>query len=413
MSDRKITALAVVCIVAIIFSGFNVYLILNNTRIQQEHVNRLQKDVDDAENRIRAVEIELSRLNYTLNIFNVTELKTLVETLHLSLDELTFELENLEGRVLQQTPAVVYETTYKSVVVIRTPLGQGSGFLYGKQNLILTNWHVVEDETEIEVEFYDRTRMEATLVGSDVYSDIAVIEVKSMPPDARALQLSNSSELWIGQQVVAIGSPLGFTGSLSSGYISQINKLIDLPPLIVPVMQLDLTIAPGSSGGPLLDLHGRVVGITNAGTSVGFNFAIPSNIVKRAALSLIENGYYQHPFLGFSGVELNSETIRELNILNVDSFQTGILIWEVIPNTPAKEVGLKEAVITQAPDGSAAYEAKDIILEVDGHPMYTFEDWSSYIEEKVSPNQTIALTLWRSGEIVTIEVTTTYRPDYE
>lgn len=413
MSDRKITAVAVMCIVAIVFSGFNTYLILNSTRIQQEHVNRLQNDVDDAESRIRAVEIELSSLNDTLNTFNVTELKTVVETLHSSLDELASELENLEGRMLQQTPAAVYETTYKSVVVIKTPLGQGSGFLYGKQNLILTNWHVVEDETEIEVEFYDRTRMQATLVGGDAYTDIAVIQVKSAPPDAEALQLSNSSELWIGQQVVAIGSPLGFTGSLSSGYISQINKLIDLPPLIVPVLQLDITIAPGSSGGPLLDLHGRVVGITNAGTSVGFNFAIPSNIVKRAALSLIENGYYRHPFVGFSGVELNPETIRELNILNVDPFQTGILILEVIPDTPAEEAGLKEAVITQAPDGSAAYEAMDIIVEVDGHPMYTFEDWSSYIEEKVSPNQTITLTLWRSGEIVSIDVTTTYRPDYE
>jgi len=413
VSDKKITAVAIMCIIAIAFSGFNIYLILNSTRVQQENLNRLQESIDEAGSRISEVEIELSSLNDTLNTLNVTELETVVETLYSNLSELTSELENLEERMLQQTPAAVYETTYKSVVVIRTPLGQGSGFLYGNQNLILTNWHVVEDETEIEVEFYDRTRMQATLVGGDAYSDIAVIKVNSTPHDAEALQLGNSSELWIGQQVVAIGNPLGFTGSLSSGYISQINKLIDLPPLIVPVLQLDITIAPGSSGGPLLDLHGTVVGITNAGTSVGFNFAIPSNIMKRAALSLKENGYYQHPFVGFSGIELNPETIRELNILNVDSFQTGILILEVVPDTPAEEAGLKEAVITQASDGSTAYEAMDIILEVDSHPIYTFEDWSSYIEENVSPSQTITLTLWRSGEIVSIEVTTTYRPDYE
>jgi S1-C subfamily serine protease len=413
MSDKKITAVAVMCIMAIVFSGFNTYLILNSSSIQQEHFDRLQNDVEETESMIRAVEIELSSLNGTLSTFNVTELKTVVETLYSNLNELASELENLEGRMLQQTPAAVYETTYKSVVVVRTPLGQGSGFLYGNQNLILTNWHVVEDETEIEIEFYDRTRMQATLVGGDAYSDIAVIKVNSAPPDAEALQLGNTSELWIGQQVVAIGNPLGFTGSLSSGYISQINKLIDLPPLIVPVLQLDITIAPGSSGGPLLNLYGTVVGITNAGTSVGFNFAIPSNIMKRAALSLKENGYYQHPFVGFSGAELNPETIRELNILNVDSFQTGILVLEVVQDTPAEDAGLKGAVVTQAPDDSTAYEAMDIILEVDGHPMYTFEDWSSYVEEKVSPDQTITLTLWRSGEIVSIEVTTTYRLDYE
>jgi S1-C subfamily serine protease len=164
-----------------------------------------------------------------------------------------------------------------------------------------------------------------------------------------------------------------------------------LPPLIVPVLQLDITIAPGSSGGPLLDLYGNVVGITNAGTLYGFNFAVPSNIVKRVASSLIESGYYRHPLVGFWIVELTPESIRELNILNVEPFQTGLLVWDVMENYPAADAGLRGVVETQAPDGSTGYIARDIVLAVDGHPTPTLAEWSIYVEENVSPLQTITL----------------------
>jgi S1-C subfamily serine protease len=413
MSDKKNTAVVILCVIAIALSAINTYLTIDNIRIHQGLITKLQNEVAETKNRVVAIETSLLSLNETLRAFNATEIRTEVEALRSSLGELESQLSSLEEGMLQHTPAAVYEDTYRSVVVIRTPLGQGSGFLYGNQNLILTNWHVVKDETEIEIEFYDRTRVQATRVGSEAYSDVAVIKVAGAPLDAKPLQLGNSSELLIGQQVLAIGNPLGLTGSLSLGYISQINKLIDLPPLIVPVLQLDITIAPGSSGGPLLDLKENVVGITNAGTQLGFNFAIPANIIRRAASSLIENGYYRHPFVGFRGVELTPETITELNVLNVDITQRGLLVWEVIPNTPAAEAGIVGVVSTQTQGGFQAYEARDIILEVDGHPMFTFEDWSAYIEEKVSPGQNITLTLWRSGEIVLINLTTTQRPDYE
>jgi S1-C subfamily serine protease len=274
---------------------------------------------------------------------------------------------------------------------------------------------VVRNETDIEIKFYDGTTRKASAAGSDPYSDVAVLMIPSSPPDAKPLQLGNSSKLWIGQQVVAIGNPLGLTGSLSSGYISQINKLIEIisVPIMVPVLQLDITVAPGSSGGPLFDLSGNVVGITNAGTLYGFNFAVPSSIVKRVASSIIEKGYYRHPYVDFQGVELNPETIRELNILNVEPFQTGLLVLDVIPDTPAAEVGLRGATRTQAPDESPAYIARDIVLAVDSHPTLTQEGWAAYVEEFVSPGQRISLTLWRSGEVSSVVVTTTYRPPYQ
>jgi len=422
MSSRNVlAALTVISIVSIALSGFCIYLVFNSGRLQQEQLSELQVAIDEAKSRIATVESTFSNLTHTMGNISqgdsasLAELNFTVATLSSNINELSSELSDLEEavyRLLSQTPASIYESAHRSVVVIRTQVAQGSGFLYNETNLILTNWHVVEDGTEIEVEFYDGSREDASLVGGDAYSDVAVIMVSSTPPDAELLLLGDSSELYIGQQVVAIGNPLGFTGSLSSGYISQINKDIDLEPIVVPVIQLDITIAPGSSGGPLLDLSGNVVGITNAGTAYGFNFAVPSNIVKRVASSLVETGEYEHAFVGFYGIELNPENIRELNLLNVEPFQTGILILEVIPDTPAAEAGLQGANETQDSFGRLAYLAGDIILAVDDHPTPTFAEWSAYIEEYVSAGQTIALTLWRSGEIVSVEVTTTSRPPY-
>lgn len=385
MSSKFSAAVAVLCIIAIILSGFNSYLILDRIRVQEEQLSRLRDAIEEAESRIGAVESALSNLS---------------------------SLEAIAG-ILNQTPVNLYEATYKSVVVIRTAFAQGSGFLYDSSNLILTNWHVVGEETDVDVEFYDRTRTKASVLGTDAYSDVAVLKVTSVPSDAKPLRLGDSSRLYIGQQVAAIGSPLGLTGSFSSGFISQINKLLDIEPIIVPVLQLDITIAPGSSGGPLLDLSGNVVGITNAGTGYGFNFAVPSNVVERVASSLVEKGNFEHALVGFTSVVLSPETISSYRILNLEVYQTGLLIWEVIADTPAAEAGLRGVVETRAPDGSIGYNAMDIIVAVDGNAVFAREDWAAYVEEYVSPGQSITLTLWRSGEIVDVEVNTTSRPPYQ
>ena len=399
LSSRSTIILAVVCIAAIILSGINSILILNTINTQREISNRLSNLTET-----------LTAINQTA-LANATDVERLLNELASEISELSSEIE----RHLNQTPANIYETTYKSVVVITTPAGQGSGFLYNTSNMLLTNWHVVEGETDIEVQFYDGTRRSASIVGSDAYSDVALLMVAKSPPEARPLQLGNSSDLFVGQQVVAIGNPLGLTGSLSSGYISQVNKLIDIidVPIIIPVIQIDLTLAPGNSGGPLLDMEGNVVGITNAGTSYQFNFAVPSNIIRRVVSSIVENGYYRHPLIGFWLIELTPDVISKLNILNVKPSQSGLLVWDVMENYPAEAAGLQGVVEAEALDGTPGYMARDIVLEVDGHPMHTLADWTVYVEEHVSPEQTITLTLWRSGETSMVEVTTTYRPPYD
>lgn len=473
MSNRNFKVVAIIAVVVIVFSAFNTYLILESIHVKEqlsiqnekldelqsaleqlnayeeeiselqnaleqlnvheeqikqiqktleqvnthgEQISELQSALDEAKGNIEEAKSNLSNLTNQMNALNqststgLAEIRTAVETL----EGLISNLSNLGGivdQLLNRTPMEVYEAAYRSVVVITTSAGQGSGFLYNTSNMIVTNYHVVTDETDIEIEFFDRTRTQATVIGSDAYSDVAVLSVPTAPAEATPLNFGNQSS--IGQQVVAIGNPLGLTESLSVGYISQVNRLLDLEPIIVPILQLDLTIAPGSSGGPLLDMSGNVVGITNAGTDVGFNFAVPVNIVKRVVSSILEEGEYKHPFVGFSILELSPEIITFFNILNVDPYQTGLMVVEVVPDFPADEAGLNPAVSTTAPDGSPGYTAMDIVLAVDGHPTFTLEDWSAYMEVEVSPGQSVTLTLWRSGVTESVAVTTTERPPYE
>jgi S1-C subfamily serine protease len=348
----------------------------------------LNQSLASLKERVAEAELNVSQLNSTITAVN-KELAT----------------------ISRQTPGRVYEKVYKSVVVIRTSVGQGSGFIYG-ENLVLTNWHVVEGVNEADIQFYDQTRTTATVLATDPYSDVAVLKIDRKPADAPPLTLGNSSKIWIGETVVAIGNPLGLTGSLSVGVISQVNRLLDLYPIIVPVLQLDITIAPGSSGGPLLNLDGEVVGVTNAGTSVGFSFAIPSNMVRRVASDLISKGYYQHPYFGFSALTLTPENIRAYNILDVDPFQNGLMVTKVMPNTPAEKAGLRAATQVRTTTG-LAYKPGDIILAVDGRRTYTFEEWSAYVSLNVSPNQKVALTILREGKTINLEITPTARPPYQ
>jgi len=377
-------------------------------------VQALLNRTDRLASTTQSIQSNLRTLNDRIDALNRTSPAAggdLLVALNTTVGKLASEVSDLGevlGSLLNSTPAHIYEEVHKSVVLIRTNLGQGSGFFYGP-DLILTNWHVVKGADRIEVEFYNRERGTAQLVGGDPYSDVALIRVASAP-DITPLSLGNSSAVWIGQQVVAIGNPLGLSGSLSSGYVAQINKLLNLPPIIVPVLELDVTIAPGSSGGPLFDLSGDVIGITNAGTGYGINFAVPSNIVERAARSILQTGSYEHPYVGVSLVELSPESIRALNVINIDPFQTGLIVMGVSPGMPAEEAGLEPAVRTQDQSGSPAYEARDIILAVDGHPTLTFEDWAAYVEEKVSPGQVMSLKLWRSGTVTSVNVTATSRP---
>ncbi len=476
MTNKTLMIIGALSIIAIIFSSVNSYLLFITPEIETNN------EIDEITNRINEIEFKQSIINtqlterldnndssnnITQNLLSeisileneliikteslsnnitlikdtlledgtktqseINELRSTIEDITIILDELNSNLDIISDNISQfdqlleisteQTPRDVYESTSKSVVVIRTDTGQGSGFLYSDKSdnvtdLIITNWHVVESASNIEVEFYDRTRSNAKLVGLDAYSDVAVIRVTNVPLDSKPLKLANSTNLYVGQQLVAIGNPLGLIGSLSSGFVSQLNRQIEITdvPIIVPVIQIDLTIAPGSSGGPLLDLSGKVVGITNAGTDAGYNFAIPSNIVNKVAPSLINEGQYSHAIFGFYAIELNPETIRDTNIRNVEFNQTGLMVVEVTPGQPASIAGLTPGIETHDQNGNVEYTAVDIIIAIDNIRIIDWTDWAGYVSEKVSPNQTVKLTILRSSQTISLEITTTVREQFE
>lgn len=469
MSNKTLMIIGTLSVIAIIFSSVNTYFLFTNLEVETNNeLDEITNKINEIESKQGVVDTQLteilnnndllSNINQSLlTEISILENNLIIQTESLSrnitllknslldnnantqsdineirasiaeitsvLDELNTNLDSISDNIskfdqlseisVEQTPRDVYESASKSVVVIRTNRGQGSGFMYSENsdnitNLIITNWHVVESASEIEVEFYDRTRSNATLVGLDAFSDVAVIRVSNVPIDAKPLKLANSTNLYIGQQLVAIGNPLGLTGSLSSGFVSQLNRQIEIDevPIIVPVIQIDLTIAPGSSGGPLLDLSGNVVGITNAGTDTGFNFAIPSNIVNRVAPAIINEGQYSHAIFGFYAVELNPDTIQDANVKNIELTQTGLMVVEVTSGQPAAIAGLTPGIESQDVNGNIEFTAIDNVEVID------WTDWAGYVAEKVSPNQIVQLTIWRSSQIIILEVTTGIREQF-
>ena len=449
MSQRSQRLSSAILVIALLLSSYSVYIVYRTDNLRKGEIEDLRSEADEADLRVSEILSNLERLSTEIeNLSNITqgldslsvdleEIKELVdesggdidalrtdfEALTESLTGVSEELTRVEeiiagfeeelAGILTATPASVYESARKSVVIIRADTVQGSGFIWKTQNYILTNWHVVNETDTVNVEFYDGTRRPATVLGLDAYSDVAVLSISGVPDEAVPLELGNSSEIYIGQQVVAIGNPLGYSGSLSSGVISQMNEKIDLPPLIIPVLQIDVTIAPGSSGGPLLDLHGNVLGITNAGTFYGFNFAVPSNVVKRVAESILATGEYRHPLVGFWGVVLTPEVVEEYNLVNVDMYQYGMLIFEVMEGYPADEAGLRPVEDTVDDEGFPGYIVRDIIVAVDGITIRIWSEWDVYFAEEVSPDQTIILTVLRDGSLEEVELVTTYRDPYE
>ena len=441
MSNRNTTILAVLCVASVLFSGINTTLIINNQDTQRKVNEENRAALVDVQRSLDAIGLDMDAMNRStqagltrlqgeldsleeLSDAKISALQGQVEGLRQSFssnltrisDELSSDIGSLRGILEEysnQTASNVYKVVYKSVVVVKTTLGQGSGFVYDDKGHIATNWHVVEGQTSAEVEFYDESWSSAVIAGIDPYADVAVITASRTPTGVTPLVLGNSSLCSVGQEVVAVGASLGLTGSLSSGHISQLNKRIEVSgvPLVVDVMQLDLSIAPGSSGGPLLDLEARVLGITNAGAGFGINFAIPSNVISRVTSSIVEKGYYQHPYVGLSSRDLDPDVIEELRVQNVSPDQTGMMIMEVLPSLPGAEAGLQAAVTTIV-NGQTAYIAKDIIIGVDGRTVQTYEDWVAYVEEHVSPGQQMTLKLWRSGTIAEVTITPTARPQY-
>lgn len=350
----------------------------------------------------------------------INDLETQIRALNTRLDN-RFYLNESGNEVL----ARIYNLTRASVVLIEnrlqtaqglTPQSLGSGFVYSvnsQAQYLVTNNHVVEGATELLVTFEDGNSSKATIAGTDIYSDLAVIKLSTNMPWIKPLALGNSSELQVGETVVAMGSPFGLSGTMTSGIVSQTGRDLDSTGnyRIVDMIQLDAAINPGNSGGPLLNILGEVVGmntaiISESNTSSGIGFAIPSDTIAREASDLIATGTYQHPYLGIAGTD-NSLDIAGAASLNVTY---GFLVGSVTPSSPAAQAGIKagNSVITVL--GQTVTIGGDLIIGVDGHIVKRLDDLSVYLERNKKPGDRISLSVIRGGQKLFISLTLGQRP---
>ena len=291
----------------------------------------------------------------------------------------------------------------------------GSGFVFDDLGHIITNAHVVESASSVTITFLDGSQYNAQIIGLDKFTDIAVIKVEEKPRYLHPLQMGDSSTLKVGEQVAAIGNPFGLSGSMTSGIVSQIGRLLpsqDTGFSIPNVIQTDAAINPGNSGGPLLSMAGKVMGINTAiqsgtGQSAGIGFAVPSNTILKVVPVLIEKGKYSHPWIGISGKDIDPELAK---VRDLDQSK-GFLIITVVPGSPAEIAGLK-GVSEIKIIGDKEYPADgDIIISVDGKEVRKISDILIHLQEEKSVGDEMILGILRDGEVMHIILALVERPD--
>lgn len=311
--------------------------------------------------------------------------------------------------------SVVNITTYISQNDLLIPQGQGSGFVYDQEGHIVTNAHVVHGSDEVEVTFSDGTVFVGEVIGQDLNSDLAVVEIAELPAGVSPLPLGAMESLQVGQTVVAIGNPFGLEGTLTRGIISALGRNIPaLTPFSIPQsIQTDAAINPGNSGGPLLNLNGEVIGVNaqieTDGTSqsnLGVGFAIPVSIVKNVVPDLITDGEHKWAWLGVRGGGLSPALIEAMDL----PFNKGAYIAEVVNRGPSDKAGLRGAGEMEIIEGRQLELGGDVITAVDGIPVNSFDDLLIYIALETSPDQEVEVTVWRDGEYRDITVTMEARP---
>ena len=311
-------------------------------------------------------------------------------------------------------PGVVRINVQRSSAIEVNDGGVGSGFVYDKRGHIITNSHVIQASESINVTFLDGRSYEASVVGVDKFTDIAIIKVDAEPSTLHPLKFGDSSELKVGQQIAAIGNPFGLSGSMTSGIVSQVGRLLPSASgySIPDVIQTDAAINPGNSGGPLLNMRGEVIGVNNAiqsttGEFAGVGFAIPSQTMVKIAPILISDGSYAHPWVGISGRDIGPETAR---LMGLDD-TIGFLVVDIMENSPAYGSGLHTSNETVTIHGEEVKIGGDVIRGVDGQEVRKIDDILVHLQRSKAVGDTLTLEVHREGQIVEIPIILQQRPD--
>jgi 2-alkenal reductase len=310
-------------------------------------------------------------------------------------------------------PSVVYILVTRGSASLSLYVGSGSGFVYDSDGTIVTNYHVVDPGDRYEIVFWNGDRSRAALRGSDPDSDLAVLQVESLPAGSNPLPLADSSTFEVGQFVVAIGSPFGAQGSMSLGIVSALGRSLpsqrtteagssySLP----QVIQIDAPINPGNSGGPLLNLQGEVMGVNSAiatttGTNSGVGFSIPVDVLKRVVPNLLEQGWVAYPYMGMA---FDSEiTLDDQEFYGIVQTR-GAYVVSVTPGSPADIAGLIAA-------NSQTLRGGDLVIAIDDRPIQDFAELNTYLVLETEVGQTIELTVLRGNETLVLPLTLGMRP---
>ena len=312
----------------------------------------------------------------------------------------------------------IFEKSEESIVQVSVLRGEsdggmGSGFVYSDEGYVITNQHVVQDAEKVMITFLDGEAYIGNVVGSDRDLDIAVVKVEPTNTYLQPIKIGDSSELKVGEKIAAIGNPFGLSGSMTSGIVSQMGRLLpqETGYSIPDVIQTDAAINPGNSGGPLINMKGEVVGINTAiqsatGEFSGIGFAVPSNTVKKVVPVLIQDGEFKHPWMGISGTDVDPELaeVRELNS------SKGFLVVSVIEGSPAETAGLLGVTETKEMDGREFALDGDIILSIDGETVRKISDILVHLQREKSVGDEMVLSVNRNGEILELTMILEERP---
>jgi S1-C subfamily serine protease len=323
----------------------------------------------------------------------------------------------------QVNNSVVQITSKSPTAGVANPSNQsssnGTGFVYDRQGHIVTNGHVLGDAKVVDVTFPDGNRYTAKVIANDVYSDIAVLQIsqnasqsqRQLLSSLKPLVLANSSNLEVGDTVIAIGNPFGLSDAMTTGIVSAIGRSIPISVggfSIPNAVQTDARVNPGDSGGPVLNTRGEVIGMNTAivsGTDKlsGIGFAIPSNTITKIVPILIEKGYYPHPYLGVIFATLTSDLAQDNGI---PENLKGVYVDRITENGPADKAGMHGSTT----DEYLKKHLGDVIIAVDGHNITKRDDLLNYIGQNKIAGNSITLTVYRNGHTIDLKATLAARP---
>jgi S1-C subfamily serine protease len=295
----------------------------------------------------------------------------------------------------------------------------GSGFVYDNNGHIITNYHVVNGGGRLDVTFLDGTVYRASLIGSDPFTDLAVLYVEGAPAEKLVpLPLADSAAIRVGEQVAAIGNPFGLSGSMSAGIVSGLGRLIpsqEAGSFSIPdVIQTDAPINPGNSGGPLLNMRGQVIGINSAifsttGQFAGVGFAIPSNTMTKVVPDLITTGSFSHPWLGVSGTDMTPGIAEALGL----DEPRGFLVVDVVSGSPAEKAGIRAGDEQTTVDGRPIELGGDVIVSIDGKQVRKIDDILVYLQREKHVGDELVMTVLRDGSLHEVTATLAARPSLQ